>query len=69
MKTHVSRLASEEMEGRLTGTEGARRASDYIIEELERMGARPLPGRDSFRIPFEFTSGVSDQGTTLSIAG
>jgi hypothetical protein len=69
VRTHVSRLASDEMEGRLTGTEGARRASDYIIEELERIGALPLPGRDSFRIPYEFTSGVSDQGTTLSIGG
>ena len=69
VKTHVTRLASDEMEGRLTGTDGARRASDYITSELERLGARPLPGRDSFRIPFEFTSGVSDRGTTLSVAG
>jgi hypothetical protein len=69
VRTHVSRLASEEMEGRLTGTEGARRASDYIIQELERMGIRPLPGRDSFRVPFEFTSGVNDQGSTLSASG
>ncbi len=69
LKAHVSRLASEEMEGRLTGTDGARRASGYIIQELEHMGVRPLPGRDSFRVPFEFTSGVSDQGTTLSIGG
>ncbi len=69
VRTHVVSLASDEMEGRLTGTDGARRASDYIIKELERMGARPLPGRDSFRIPFEFTSGVSDRGTTLSVAG
>jgi Zn-dependent M28 family amino/carboxypeptidase len=69
LRTHVSRLASDEMEGRLTGTEGARRASDYLVSELERIGAVPLPGRDSLRIPFEFTSGVSDQGTTLSIGG
>ena len=69
VRTHVSRLASEEMEGRLTGTDGARRASDYIIQELERMGIRPLPGWDSFRVPFEFTSGVNDQGSTLSASG
>ncbi len=69
VRTHVSRLASKEMEGRLTGTDGARRASDYIIQELERMGIRPLPGRDSFRVPFEFTSGVNDQGSTLSASG
>jgi hypothetical protein len=69
VREHVSRLASEEMEGRLTGTEGGRRASDYIIQELERLGVRPLAGRDSFRIPFEFTSGVNDQGSTLSVSG
>ena len=57
------------MDGRLTGTEGARRASDYIVRELERVGALPLPGRDSFRIPYEFTSGVNDQGSTLSVSG
>jgi hypothetical protein len=67
VKTHVTRLASEEMEGRLTGTDGGRRASDYIIGELERMGLRPLPGRDSFRVPFGFTAGVNDQGSTLSV--
>jgi hypothetical protein len=69
VRTHVSRLASEEMEGRLTGTDGARMASDYIIQQLERIGVRTLPGQDSFRIPFEFTSGVNDQGSTLSASG
>jgi Peptidase family M28/PDZ domain/PA domain len=69
VRTHVNRLASEEMEGRLTGTEGARLASDYIVRELERMGVVPLPGRDSLRIPFEFTSGVNDRGSTLSVTG
>jgi hypothetical protein len=69
VRTHVTRLASEEMEGRLAGTEGARRASDYIIQELERLGVRPLPGRESFRMPFEFTSGVNDRGSTLSVSG
>ncbi|HEY7696953.1 MAG TPA: M20/M25/M40 family metallo-hydrolase, partial [Vicinamibacteria bacterium] len=68
-RTYVTRLASEEMEGRLTGTEGAARAADYIIQELGRMGVRPLPGRDSFRVPFEFTSGVNDEGSTLSASG
>jgi hypothetical protein len=68
VRTHVERLASAEMEGRLTGTEGARRASEYILRELERLGVHPLPGRDSLQIPFEFTSGVNDQGSTLSVS-
>lgn len=67
--TYVKTLASDEMEGRLTGSEGARRAADFIVSELERMGVRPLPGRDSFRLPFEFTAGVNDVGSTLAISG
>jgi Peptidase family M28/PDZ domain len=64
---HVKRLASDEMEGRLTGSEGARRAADYIVSELERMGVRPLPGHESFRLPFEFTAGVNDVGSSFAL--
>ena len=44
IETHVTTLASEAMGGRLTGSDGARMAADYIIKELERLGASPLPG-------------------------
>jgi hypothetical protein len=67
VKKHVTTLASEEMGGRLTGTEGAEKAADYIIAELERLGALPLPGQSSYRIPFEFTAGVNDTGSSLAI--
>src|SRR5216684_6375578 len=30
------------------------------------MGARPLPGKTDYRIPFEFTSGGKDGGSTIS---
>ena len=66
IRTHVTTLASEAMGGRLTGSDGARMAADYIIKELERVGALPLPGRSSFRLPFEFTAGVRDTGSSLS---
>lgn len=67
LETHVTTLASEEMGGRLTGTEGARKAADYIVGELERLGALPLPGESSHRIPFEFTAGVRDTGSSFVI--
>ena len=67
IKTHVTTLASEAMGGRLTGSDGARMAADYIIKELERLGASPLPGRSSFQLPFEFTAGVRDTGSSLSL--
>ena len=58
----VETLASDAFEGRLTGTEGIRRAADYIVEQLGMIGARPLPGQPDFRLPFQFTAGVSDGG-------
>ena len=67
VKKHVTTLASEEMAGRLTGTDGAHKAADYIIQELERLGASTLPGQSSFRIPFECTAGVKDTGSALGV--
>ena len=66
-KYYVTTLASDRMEGRLTGSTGERVAGDYIISELRRIGARPLAGRD-FRFPFQFTAGGRDGGTSISIA-
>ena len=67
-KGHVEVLASEQFEGRLTGTMGAQRAAHYIVEALKKIGAQPLAGRSDFQIPFEFTAGVSDGGSSLSIS-
>lgn len=66
-RTHVETLASPKFEGRLTGSPGEKLAADYLIAELKRMGAKPLPGATDFRIPFTFTAGSKDGGTTLAI--
>ena len=65
----VATLAADELEGRLTGTDGIRMAADYIVEQLRAIGATPLPGADDFRLPFEFTAGLSDGGSRLTVAG
>ncbi len=67
LRRHVEYLASEELEGRLTGTGGERLAADYLAAELEKLGAKPLPGTDGFRLAFEFTAGSSDAGTVLRL--
>jgi hypothetical protein len=69
LKRNVSTLASERFGGRLTGTDGERLAREFIITELKRIGAKPLPGQRDFALPFEFTAGARDTGTTLSIPG
>jgi len=66
-KTQVETLASDKFEGRLTGSPGEKLAADYIISELKRMGAKPLPGMTDFRLPFTFTAGSKDGGTTLTV--
>jgi hypothetical protein len=70
-RSHVVALAGERQEGRLTGSNGERLAADYLVSQLKRLGARPLPNQNDFRLPFEFTAGTRDGGSqlTLSIKG
>jgi len=66
-KTYVEFLASDALEGREAGSAGERLASEYLAKELSRIGARPLPGRNDFFMPFEFTAGSEDGGSSLAI--
>lgn len=67
LRGDVEFLASAELEGRLTGTEGEQRAAAFIEKRLESIGAVPLPGSDEFRHAFEFTAGTRDAGSTLAL--
>ena len=63
----VEHLAADELEGRLTGSAGIRLAADYLIEQLDAIGAEPLPGVDGFRQAFPFTAGVTDAGSAVEV--
>ena len=59
LKEHVTYLASDELEGRRTGSKGIRKAADYIRQHLTKSGLQPIgPEQDSFNHTFEFTGGV-----------
>ncbi|MDP6251786.1 MAG: M20/M25/M40 family metallo-hydrolase [Verrucomicrobiota bacterium] len=59
LKEHVAYLASDELEGRRTGSEGIRKAGNYIRQYLARAGLQPIGSeQDSFNHTFEFTGGV-----------
>ena len=66
-RAHVEYLASDRLEGREAGSPGERLAGDYIAMQLARVGAKPLPGHANMFLPFEFTAGSRDGGSTITI--
>jgi peptidase M28-like protein/PDZ domain-containing protein/PA domain-containing protein len=67
-RTFVETLASPKLEGRLAGSNGEKLASEYIVSELQKIGAKPLPGRGDLLSPFEFTAGTKDGGSRISVS-
>ncbi len=62
---HIKYLASNELEGRRSGTPGCEKAADYIIAQFKQYGVKPVSG-DGFLQGFEFIAGVKQgQSTTL----
>jgi Tol biopolymer transport system component len=55
---HVDYLCRPELGGRLTGTEGERKATAYAAAYLESLGLQPAGENGSFFQEFEFVSGV-----------
>ena len=64
-RRHIEYLASDALEGRATGSPGAAKAADYLVARLQDLGAQPLPGQAGFRVSFEFTAEVSDDGSRI----
>jgi len=56
---HVNHLASDSLEGRLSGTPGNEKAAGYIAEEFKRFGLQPLGDNTSFAQKFDFIGGVN----------
>lgn len=69
---HIKYLASDELQGRRAGTEAADRAAEYIAEEFDEYGLKPLGPDGSFYQEFEFVSGVrlgEKNSFAVSVAG
>ena len=49
LKKQLSIIASAEMEGRETGTEGQRKAAAYIAGQFKAFGLTPAPGTDNYQ--------------------
>lgn len=53
LKDHIEYLASNELQGRLTGSEGETKAAEYLENELKELGLKPFLS-DQFQHPFDY---------------
>lgn len=58
LRNEASYLASDALEGRMTGTKGTQMAADYIAESFRKAGLVTLAGSSNYLQTFEFTAGV-----------
>ena len=64
---HVKVLASDDMEGRETGSAGLRKASAYVVEQLKKNGLQPA-GSKGFYQPVAFVSRqIDESGSSLTL--
>src|SRR5271165_4715318 len=64
---YVKVLASDDMEGRETGSEGLRKASAYVVEQLKKSGLQPA-GTKGFYQPVQFISRqIDESGSSLAL--
>jgi Tol biopolymer transport system component len=69
LRRHVEILASPEFDGRLTGTEGERLATQYLADVFQGLGLTPY-GDDGWFEPFDFTAGVAlGEANALNLQG
>lgn len=66
---HVDFLASDALQGRLTGSPGYDTAADYVIAQFKALGLRPA-GVDGYKQPIGFTeqSILSDRSSAALIS-
>jgi Zn-dependent M28 family amino/carboxypeptidase len=63
----VETLAADDMEGRLAGSPGGRKAREYVLRRLKEAGVAPLNG--GFERTFTFTPRGSTESTGTNLVG
>jgi Zn-dependent M28 family amino/carboxypeptidase len=70
VKKHLYTLASDNMEGRRTGTPGIEKAAKYIENEFKRIGLKTYDTLKDYRQTFRFTNRrTKEELTTSNIIG
>lgn len=63
LKKYITYLASDELEGRLTGSKGEEKAGDYIANEFKKLGLKPYDGKSYFQ-KFNYTIRLNPHDST-----
>jgi aminopeptidase YwaD len=58
LQAHIKYLASDQLEGRRSGSAGNRKAAEYIIAQLTAYGIQPAGDSAGYLQPFDFVSAV-----------
>ena len=57
IRQHIEFLADDALEGRMTGSEGAKRAAEHIKTQFATLNLKPIGDEGSYFQEFEFTAG------------
>ena len=57
IRQHIAFLADDALEGRMTGSEGAKRAAAHIASQFTALNLKPVGDETSYFQEFEFTAG------------
>jgi Tol biopolymer transport system component len=70
LQQHIEYLASDALQGRLTGTAGEQLATDYAAGMFKAFGLAPAGDGDTYFNAFEFTAGVAlGKTNALTVTG
>lgn len=65
LKKHIYYLASDELQGRLTGSEGEAKAANYLSAEFKKLGLKPYEGKE-FIQNFEYSVKLNPHDDKIS---
>ncbi len=57
--THIRYLSSDKLEGRLSGTNGEKKAGKYLADQFKKIGVLPGVNQKTYLQEFSFVSGVN----------
>ena len=57
--THIRYLSSDKLEGRLSGTDGEKKAGKYLANQFKKIGVLPGVNQKTYLQEFSFVSGVN----------